>query len=348
MYFYSMRLCIIPILVFLAVTAKAQILHFDKVQDSVIVDTSVYTDVHKTSPNALSAIEYRQYKTTPTPKQYKRNLTKMKILYPTAYVGILGALSVAWYGNFEKSRLKSFNDAQEWLQVDKAGHMYGTYIFGKSAIELWRSTGISHKKMVWYGGLSGLAFQSIVEIFDGYSAKWGYSWSDMGANVLGTGILIAQEAYWKDQRIELKMGFWGQGYDAALQPRVNNIYGTNVLEQFVKDYNKQTIWLSANVHDFFPNTKLPKWLNIAVGYGANRMLGANNNIWQDKFNVTYDYSNIKRVRQFYIAPDIKLTKIKVRKQWQRAALTILNAFKFPAPALEYNSNGKFVFHWLRM
>jgi uncharacterized protein YfiM (DUF2279 family) len=339
-----MRLLLTGILWVVISTLKAQVLHFDKIVDSAYTDTII----KRVIPNTLSAIEYRAFKVPPTPKQYKRNINKMKVVYPVAYGGILGGLSVAWYSNYEQSRLKSFNDAAEWLQVDKFGHMYGTYIFSKAATELWRSTGINEKKRLWYGGLSGLAFQSIVEVFDGYSAKWGFSWSDVGANVLGTGIFMLQEAYWKDQRIEIKMGFWGQGYDAVLQKRVRELYGTNVLEQFVKDYNKQTIWLSANVHDFFPKTKLPKWLNIAVGYGANGMLGANSNIWKDKQDNIYDYSAIKRVRQFYLAPDIKLTKIKVRKQWQRAALTILNAFKLPTPALQFNSNGKFVFHWLKM
>lgn len=320
---------------------NAQILHLDKLE---IVDSVGNKDL---LPLKLSALEYRTAKPLLKNWQVKRRINTMKIVYPVMYGGILGSLSAAWYSNYTKEGLHSFNDYKEWKQVDKLGHLYGTYIFSKAAMELWGGTGISDKKRLVYGGLSGLAFQTVVEVLDGYSAEWGFSWSDMGANILGTTLLMAQEAAWKNQRIELKMGFSPVKYNASLQARVNNIYGTNGLEQFVKDYNAQTIWASVNIADFCSNTTLPKWLNIAVGYGANGLLGADNNIWKDRLGNTINRSDIKRVRQFYIAPDIKLTKIKVRKKWQRTTLTVLNAFKFPLPALEYNSGGKFVFHFIK-
>jgi uncharacterized protein YfiM (DUF2279 family) len=341
-YFCSMRFLLLVL--FLLVNffvASAQILHYNIVEP---IDSIAKL---KKPTVLLSPMEYRFAQSPLTKQQIKNRIRAMKITYPIMYVGILGGLSKAWYGNFEKRKLGSFNDFNEWKQVDKLGHLYGTYIFSKAATELWRGTGISKNKQLWYGGLSGLVFQTAVEILDGYSAQWGFSWSDMGANVLGSSLLIAQEAAWQNQRIELKMGFSPQRYNSSVKERVNSLYGTNPLEQFVKDYNAQTIWISANVHDFFKHTKLPKWLNISFGYGANGMLGANNNIWKNSAGSTINRTDIKRVRQFYLAPDIKLTKIKVRKQWQRVALTFLNAFKFPLPAIELNSQGKFKLHAIK-
>jgi uncharacterized protein YfiM (DUF2279 family) len=336
-----MRLFILGLFLVCVQILHAQILHINTLSyDSV-------NNIALEKPKAWSAMENRLLKPTLSTPQIKRRVNAMKVAYPIMYGGILGSLSVAWYGQYQREPLHSFNDYKEWKQVDKLGHLYGTYIFSKAAIELWRSTGVSEKKKLWIGGMSGMVFQSIVEVFDGYSAEWGFSWGDMGANALGTTLLMAQEAAWNNQRIELKMGFSPVKYDASVKSRVAQIYGTNALEQFVKDYNAQTIWLSANVHDFFKNTKLPKWLNIAVGYGANGMLGADNNIWKDKLGNTINRSDIKRIRQFYLAPDLKLTKIKVRKKWQRVGLTVLNAFKFPMPALELNGNGKLVFHLIK-
>jgi hypothetical protein len=47
------------------------------------------------------------------------------------------------------------------------------------------------------------------------------------------------------------------------------------LEQMLKDYNGQTYWLSVNLHSFYKGSKIPKWLNLAIGYGANGMLTGN-------------------------------------------------------------------------
>jgi hypothetical protein len=330
-------------LLFFTTVAQAQLVHFELPNIN-----NVDSLKKEFTPNVMaSALEYRLLKPSLSPKQIKKNNTKMAVLYPVAYGGILGGLGAAWYSNFERTKLKSFNDSKEWLQVDKLGHWYGTYIFSKAAMELWYSTGGPNKRSIWLGGLSGLAFQTAVEVLDGHSKQWGFSWSDMGANVLGSGLLISQELAWHNQRIELKMGFSPKRYAPDLKERVNSLYGTNPLEQFVKDYNAQTIWLSANVHDFFPNTNLPKWLSFSVGYGGDGMLGANNNLYNNAAGMPINRSDVKRVRQFYFAPDIKLTKIRVRKQWQRAALTFLNAFKFPLPAIELNSGGKAKFHFIK-
>ena len=47
--------------------------------------------------------------------------------------------------------------------------------------------------------------QSTVEVMDGFSAEWGFSWSDMAANAIGMGTFVAQEAIWDEQRIILKI-----------------------------------------------------------------------------------------------------------------------------------------------
>jgi hypothetical protein len=48
-----------------------------------------------------------------------------------------------------------------------------------------------------------------------------------------------------------------------------NVLGSSLAEQMLKDYNGQTYWLSVNLHSFYKGSKIPKWLNLAIGYGAN-------------------------------------------------------------------------------
>jgi hypothetical protein len=185
----------------------------------------------------------------------------------------------------------------------------------------------------------------VIEVLDGFSAEWGWSWSDIGANVFGSGLFLSQELAWGEQRIQYKFSFHRKSYDEPmLNQRSNKLFGNSWYERMLKDYNGQTYWLSANLKSFFPKSKLPAWLNISVGYGADGMFGGFENLAKDKDgNITFDRRDIQRYRQWYLAPDIDFTKIKTNKKWLRTAFHFLNAFKFPAPALEL-SNGKLKAH----
>src|SRR5450432_1856478 len=59
-----------------------------------------------------------------------------------AYSLILIGLNTDWYANYPRSSFHFFNDNEEWLQVDKVGHMYSAYIESRSGMEMWRWTGI--------------------------------------------------------------------------------------------------------------------------------------------------------------------------------------------------------------
>ena len=74
------------------------------------------------------------------------------------------------------------------------------------------------------------------------------------------------------------------------------------------------------------------------------MFGAQNNRWTSKGGVVYDRGDIKRFRQYYLAPDIDLTRIKTRNKFLRTTFFILNSVKFPAPSIEF-SNKKEKWNW---
>jgi len=120
-------------------------------------------------------------------------------------------------------------------------------------------------------------------------------------------------------------------------------FGSNFFERYLKDYNAQTIWLSANPRSFLPKSKIPPWLNVAVGYGSENVYGAYSNTWRED-GVSFRYRP-ERYRQWFLSPDIYLSRIPTKKRWVRLTLGILDFIKIPAPALEY-SQGKFKGHWL--
>ena len=286
----------------------------------------------------------QHYTIYPYNKKRVRLVTAANIV---GYGGALIGLNAVWYAKYPRSGFHFFNDNAEWLQVDKVGHVYSAYSGSRASMELWRWAGLSRQKRIWLGGLSGVAYESVIEILDGFSSQYGFSPGDFTANIVGSGMFMAQEFAWDDQRIKLKFSFHKKNYgETDLNKRADTLYGKTEIERFIKDYNAQTYWLSANIHSFFPGSKFPRWLSFSVGYGAEGMFGARSNVAVDKDgNVIFDRSDIKRYRQWYLSPDVDFTKIRTNKKGLKFLFFVLSAVKFPAPALEY-SNGNFKGHWV--
>jgi uncharacterized protein YfiM (DUF2279 family) len=252
-------------------------------------------------------------------------------------VGTLLLLDQAWYASYERSPLHTFNDGNEWLQMDKAGHVFSAYTLSSWGTALFDRCDPPGRKALWLGSGLGLAFMTGVELLDGTSAAWGFSWWDMAANVIGTGLFVGQELAWSEQRIRLKLSARHTDY-AAMRPE---LLGEGAIERYLKDYNGQTIWLSTNLHAFAPNSALPAWLNVGVGYSAVGMITAAPPPSGDALG-----GDLQRMRRYFLSPDIDLTRIKTRSKALRTVLFVLNSIKIPAPSLEVTSTGKVVGHWL--
>ena len=239
-------------------------------------------------------------------------------------------LNQIWYADYPRSNFHFINDNAEWLQMDKVGHVFSSYHLGSFGANALKWSGASRKSQLIYGSTLGLAFMTIVEFFDGYSANWGASLGDVAANISGTALYVSQELLWKEQRIVPKFSFHTTPYSST-RP---NVLGSSVPEQILKDYNGQTYWLSANIHSFAKSSKIPKWLNLAVGYGAEGMITGN-----DEFTNMIFLPESERYRQFYLSLDVDLTKIETKSHFVKTILTIFNSIKIPAPTFEIRGSG---------
>ena len=250
-----------------------------------------------------------------------------------AGVTLIG-LNQLWYADYPRSKFQTINDSNEWLQMDKMGHVFSSYQVGRAGANVLNWSGVSQKNQLIYGATLGFTFLTAVEVLDGYSAEWGFSWSDMAANAAGTGLYVGQELLWDEQRITLKYSFHQTKYASQRPDKLGNGF----FEEFLKYYNGQTYLLSANIHSFFKDSKVPKWLNVAVGYGAEGMLvGDNESV--DNLGITQ-----KPKRQFYLSLDVDLSRIKTNSHLLKSILEVLNVIKVPFPALELDSNGKLKAH----
>lgn len=241
----------------------------------------------------------------------------------------LVGLHQIWYADYEKSSFQFKNDNNDWLQMDKAGHVFSAYHLGRMSAEMLNWSGVSKKDQLLYGAGYGFVFLTAVELFDAHSAEWGFSWGDVAANASGTALYVSQELIWNEQRIIPKFSFHTTKY-ADLRPE---LLGKSIGVQILKDYNGQTYWLSANVNSFAKTTKIPKWLNVAFGYGADSMISSNSNA----SNVLFDY---ERNRQFYLSLDVDLSKIETKSHFLKTVFSLFNTIKIPAPTFEINGSGK--------
>ena len=238
-------------------------------------------------------------------------------------------LNQIWYADYPQSKFHFINDNEEWLQMDKVGHFYSAYHLGRFGAEALNWSGADSKKQLVYGAGIGFVFLAAVEVFDGYSSEWGASPGDIIANTAGTALYVSQQLLWKEQRITPKFSFHTTSY-ANKRP---DVLGSSLNEQILKDYNGQTYWLSVNLHSFAKESKIPKWLNVAFGYGAEGMLSGN---VQSEIPVSVE--NPERYRQFFLSFDVDLAKINIKSHFLKTIFSVLNTIKIPAPTLEYSVN----------
>jgi hypothetical protein len=239
--------------------------------------------------------------------------------------GALVGLNQLWYSDYPKSDFHFINDNSEWLQMDKLGHSFSSYHLGRLGAEALNWSGASKKNQLVYGAGLGFVFLTAVEVFDGFSSEWGASTGDIIANASGAAFYFSQELLWKEQRITPKFSFHTTQY-ANQRPAV---LGSSFAEQILKDYNGQTYWLSVNLYSFSKGSKIPKWLNLALGYGGDGMITGNKENYSQ--NST---SNPQRFRQFYLSWDVDLTKINTKSHFLKTIFSVLNTVKIPAPTIE--------------
>jgi hypothetical protein len=260
--------------------------------------------------------------------------------------GSLTGLYFAWYAQFDQQPFRFFNDWDGWQQMDKTGHSVSTYQIAANLNRIHRWTGMKPRAARWLSSGLSFGYLATVEVMDGFSAGWGFSLYDFGFNTAGIGLFHLQDAVWGAQAIKLKFSFSPSGLtrqndlgtNFVEAERARALYGTSIFEQWLKDYNGQTHWMSANLWMLAGKpTWMPRWIDFSVGYSANGLLGAESNSWQiEDAGVQSIYtSSIPRERQLLFSLDLNLDHVDLPKGliWLRP---VVGFFKFPFPTLEWN------------
>jgi hypothetical protein len=229
--------------------------------------------------------------------------------------GSAGIVTIAHLQNYNawwkgtSSEFHVAEDGTRFKHLDKLGHLLFTYvssdIIGRSFI--W--AGVRPEKAFLYGGGLSLAFQTYVEIEDGFHPTLGFSFGDQIANTIGAGIPLLQYHYPFLRTFKFK-------WSAISSPRFQR--GTH---QFIfDDYESQYYWLSANIRELFRTSSpiIPSFLNLALGLGAKNL----------DFKGNGDY-------EIYLAFDVDMEKLPGEGDFLSAVKHALNYIHFPAPAIRF-------------
>jgi uncharacterized protein YfiM (DUF2279 family) len=267
-----------------------------------------------------------------------KNFYKFLLVEGAILTGAMSYLKYEWYSDKKRVPFHFYNDFKGWNQIDKFGHFYASYLESNVGYSLMKKFNFSEKKSLIFGGSQGFILETPIEFFDAYYEGWGFSMTDMVANALGSSFFIIQQRIFGEQLIRPKLSFSRSIYAKD----ANGYLGkNNFLSQFVYDYNGYTYWFSFSPSKIFKIKKIPEWINLSLGYGANGMMGEFINI------STYNGKNIpyhERYRQYYLSLDIDFSKIKSKSKVLKKIFNVLSYIKIPLPTIEI-SNKKIRGHY---
>ena len=267
-----------------------------------------------------------------------KNFYKFLLVEGAILTGAMSYLKYEWYSDKKRVPFHFYNDFKGWNQIDKFGHFYASYLESNVGYSLMKKFNFSEKQSLIFGGSQGFILETPIEFFDAYYEGWGFSMTDMVANALGSSFFIIQQRIFGEQLLRPKLSFSRSIYAKD----ANGYLGkNNFLSQFVYDYNGYTYWFSFSPSKIFKIKKIPEWINLSLGYGANGMIGEFLNI------STYNGKNIpyhERYRQYYLSLDIDFSKIKSKSKVLKKIFNALSYIKIPLPTIEI-SNKKIRGHY---
>ncbi len=156
-----------------------------------------------------------------------------------------------------------FNWQDDWnyaLGADKFGHAITPYIATDLYRQAFEWTGMETQESVWWAGGVISLYTTYIEVRDGFSKEWGFSWGDFAANNIGIAWRVV-EVYepWLNN-VRWKISYWP-----------SEAFKSGAYSSIVDDYESTYHWASLNVNAILPESWEPWWpdfFNIAVGHSV--------------------------------------------------------------------------------
>ena len=265
--------------------------------------------------------------------------TKIKpvptIIIGASYISIFflqhyGQMNTIWK---EQGDFTITEDGRYALYADKAGHFFGTYITSYLLSETLMLAGFDWEDATITGTLMGLAYESYVEVLDGFGVNWGFSPTDFYADVAGAAFFLGQYYVPYMQNFTPKFLYVPAPWHGD-RHRVPS-------EIFIDDYSSHTFFISLNIHNMLPENYKeywPSWLELCFGYAARNLCDPGTGFCDPTISEQV-YDDVWGNPKFIIALDYNLYQLLPDDgyfwNWLKQSL---NYFKLPSPAIEFGRN----------
>lgn len=249
---------------------------------------------------------------------------KDSINYTKLYVmsGVTAATFIYAYGlqndMWWKGRKSDFhfNWQQDWnasLGADKVGHLFFGYTVADIYNHAFQYVGYSKRESVLYSGILAFTYQTFLEIRDGFSSDYGFSWGDFSANLIGSTYPILQNEYPTLRNFNFKISY-----------QSSERFKNNSNKYIMDDYESTYHWLTIDFDQFLPENieKLfPDFVNIALGHSVNGL----NNLGTAK-------------HEFFIGLDWDIEGLPGNSPLLSFIKNTLNLYHLPAPTIKIYPN----------
>jgi hypothetical protein len=159
-------------------------------------------------------------------------------------------------GGFDKVNEGWFGSDTQYGGADKLGHMFSNYASMRLLVPLFETVGNSREASVKLSAWTTLGIFTGIEIADGYSRDWKFSWQDATMNLAGVALGVVLETHPEfDDIFDFRFAY-SRSSESHFDP-----FG---------DYSGQKYLLVVKADGFEPlrRNRFLRYVEVAVGYGA--------------------------------------------------------------------------------
>jgi Predicted periplasmic lipoprotein (DUF2279) len=257
-------------------------------------------------------------------KKYKVDAVKLSILGVVA-AGVFTGMHIYYANTWWKDQVTYFKYAEDGYyarNMDKASHVFTANFFTVASATAYEWAGVEPGKALLYGAFTSMAYETYIEMNDGFAPNWGFDWGDMGANVAGALYPFLQKAYSPLENINFKWSF---------QPGwISKKTSSENKDDLLDDYTNMTFWLSVNPMIVLPETftkgkYYPNFLALALGMSIQ--------------NASHTSGSQYAQVEWFLSFDWDITKLPGNSDFMKKLKKILNFYHFPAPAVRISPSG---------
>lgn len=214
----------------------------------------------------------------------------------------------AWWQE-QGSTFKIVNDWKYALWIDKFGHFFGSNIIAHGLSAGFEAANIDIEHSAIYAAIGAFAFQTFVEIEDGFGPQWGFSPGDLGADFLGAAYSLGQYYIPTLKHIQPRVSYYPS------KAYINGTHKGNVID----DYSGQKYWFAFRMKELLPESiseYWPSFLMVSTGMGIRNWDGFGGG-----------------QREFFIALDLDAEMLPLHGPVWQFVKNTLNYIHFPMPGI---------------